>query len=110
MPNPNNVQLSKPETYWFMTTSTLGAISFLYGCYLDDENIMDTGKNLMAHAMSFYLSNREIYRFGTLAGAVGGMFSPGGKANALSGLLAAAASAEYVFHLSQGGAPTTFSF
>ncbi len=76
--------LSKVETYYFFTVGTLGALALLYGAYTDNEETMDMGKNLMAHAVTVHYTDKPVVRLGSLIGAVSSIFAPGPISNVIS--------------------------
>ncbi len=105
-----NANLSKTESYYFGSIGTLGALAFLYGAYNYDEATIETGKNLMIHAMTVYLSDKPVYRIGSLIGAVSSIFAPPTIPNVISAASGIMASVEYFTNLNNPREVRGFTF
>ena len=110
MRNRNNANFSKTETYYFVTTSTLGALSFLYGAYTLDEDKINTGMYLMGHAMTVFFSDKTTYRLGSLIGAVSSIFAPGVISTGTTIVSVVMAGSDYLKSLDDGDEPRRFTF
>jgi hypothetical protein len=97
VPGTDNIIRSRAETYWLCTVGGIGAFTLLHGVCTHDIGQINIGFNLIAHAVTFYVSNRNIYRATTLIGAVSTFLAPmNNYSNALSVLPTVAAGLEYL--------------